>query len=68
VIFLNGTETLEPIDSSGDHSTLAVNGGPPQPIPEPQFAMFAYRCHGSTFTTSDTYGDRYLYQRVSTKP
>jgi hypothetical protein len=68
VLFLNGNETVEPIDTSGDHTTIALNGGPPKPMPELTYETFAYTCQGSAFTASDPYGDRYVYQRVSTNP
>jgi hypothetical protein len=68
VLFLNGNETVEPIDTSGDHSTVTLNGGPAKPIPELTYETYAYTCQGSAFTASDQYGDRYVYHRVSTKP
>lgn len=68
VIFLNGNETLEPIDTSGDHTTVALNGGRPKPIPELQYEFYTYTCHGNGFSASDGSGDSYVYQRVSTTP
>jgi hypothetical protein len=68
VIFLNGNETLEPIDTSRDHTTVALNGGLPKPIPEVQYQSYSYTCQGNAFSASDGYGDRYVYQRVSTTP
>jgi hypothetical protein len=68
VIFLNGNETLEPIDTSGDHTTVALNGGRPKPIPELQYEFYTYTCHGNGFSASNGSGDSYVYQRVSTTP
>lgn len=68
VIFLNGNETIEPIDTSRDHSTVALNGGPQKPIPELQYEFYTYTCQGNRFSASDGSGDSYVYQRVSTTP
>jgi len=68
VLFLNGNETLEPIDTSGDHTTVTLNGGSPKPMPGSNYESYAYTCRGSAFTASDSFGDSYVYQRVSTKP
>ncbi len=68
VVFLNGRETVEPIDASGDHSTFSVNGGRYQPFPQASYESLGYTCAGNTLIENDGVGDVFTYQRVSSNP
>ncbi len=65
VIFLNGNENLEPIDASGDRTTLAINGGRWQRPTDAGSQSFTYTCAGNTFTSTRSGVASYAYQRVS---
>jgi hypothetical protein len=68
VIFLNGNENLEPIDASGDHTTVSINGGPAQRSTDAGSESFTYTCAGNTFTSTRSGTASYTYQRVSSTP
>jgi hypothetical protein len=68
VVFLNGYETIEPIDASAAHLTLSVNGGAAQVVPIATYGVFAYRCSATSLTENDGNGNMYTYSRTSTTP
>ena len=68
VVFINGRESLEPIDASAAHATLSINGGVQQPYPLGSDETLSYTCSGNVLTEIDTIGDVYTYRRVSSTP
>jgi hypothetical protein len=68
VVFTNGRETVEPIDSSGERLTISINGSAPKTVPEANYLSLGYTCSGTALTESDTQGDVYTYRRVSSTP
>ena len=68
VVFLNGYETIEPIDTSGAHLTMSINGGPAQAVPIATFGVYAYTCSATSLTESDSNGSVYTYSRTSATP
>ena len=68
VVFANGRETVEPIDSSGAHATISVNGSTPRAYPFASYESLTYTCSGNALTETDSIGDVYTYRRVSSVP
>jgi hypothetical protein len=68
VVFASGRETLEPIDSSGAHATISINGSAPRVYPPASYESLTYTCSGNTLTETDSVGDVYTFRRVSSVP
>ncbi len=68
VVFTNGRETVEPVDSSAERLTISVNGSAPKVVPEAAYLSLGYTCSGNALTESDGTGDLYTYRRVSSTP
>jgi hypothetical protein len=68
VVFASGRETLEPIDSSGAHATISINGSAPRVYPPASYESLTYTCSGNSLTETDSIGDVYTYRRVSSVP
>jgi hypothetical protein len=68
VVFINGYETLEPIDVSQASLTASVNGGPLQVIPFATYGTDAYTCNASSLTVNDGNGTVFTYKRTSSTP
>ncbi|HVC05733.1 MAG TPA: hypothetical protein VND88_13745 [Candidatus Acidoferrales bacterium] len=68
VVFLNGYETIEPIDLSGAHATISINGGATQALPLATYGVLAYTCSATSLTENDGNGTAYTYSRTSTTP
>jgi hypothetical protein len=68
VVFTNGRETVEPIDSSGERLTISINGSAPKAVPEASYLTLSYTCSGNGLTESDSQGDVYTYRRASLTP
>jgi hypothetical protein len=68
VVFVNGYETIEPIDTSDAHATLSVNGGESQKLPLATYGVLAYTCNATSLTEDDGNGTVYTYNRTSTTP
>jgi hypothetical protein len=68
VVFANGRETVEPIDSSGARATISVNGSAPRAYPLASYLSLTYSCSGNALTETDGLGDVYTYRRVSSVP
>ncbi|MFZ2032901.1 MAG: hypothetical protein WAW53_04010 [Candidatus Dormiibacterota bacterium] len=68
VVFANGRETVEPIDSSGARATVSVNGSAPRVYPLASYLSLTYTCSGDALTETDGIGDVYTYRRVSSIP
>jgi hypothetical protein len=68
VVFLNGRETVEPIDASGEHSTFSINGGRARPFPQASYESLGYTCAGNALTENDGVGEVFTYQRASSNP
>lgn len=68
VVFLNGYETIEPIDLSGAHATISINGGAAQTLPLATYGVLAYTCSATSLTEDDGNGTAYTYSRTSTTP
>jgi hypothetical protein len=68
VVFLNGYETIEPIDLSDAHATISVNGDAAQPLPLGTYGVLSYTCSATILTENDGNGTAYTYSRASTTP
>jgi len=68
VVFINGYETIEPIDLSAAHATISVNGNAAQPLPLATFGVLSYTCSATSLTEDDGNGTVYTYSRTSTTP
>ncbi|HEY6468696.1 MAG TPA: hypothetical protein VI434_02925 [Candidatus Dormibacteraeota bacterium] len=68
VVFLNGYETIEPIDLTDAHATISINGGAEQTLPLGTYGVLAYTCNANTLTEDDGNGTSYTYSRTSTTP
>jgi hypothetical protein len=68
IVFLNGYETIEPIDTSGAHLTMSINGGAAQAVPIATYGVYAYTCSATSLTEDDGNGTVYTYRRTSTSP
>jgi hypothetical protein len=68
VVFSNGRETVEPIDSSAERLTISINGSAPKTVPQASYETLSYTCSVNTLTESDSTGDVYTYRRVSSNP
>ena len=68
VVFINGYETIEPIDLSGAHATISINGNAAQALPLATFGVLAYTCTATSLTENDGNGTVYTYSRTSAKP
>lgn len=68
VVFLNGYETIEPIDTSAAHLTLWINGGAAQAVPIGTYGVYAYTCSATSLIENDGNGNVYTYSRTSTTP
>jgi hypothetical protein len=66
VVFLNGYETIEPIDVSNAHATISINGGAEQTLPLATYGVLSYTCNANTLTEDDGNGTVYTYSRTST--
>ena len=65
VVFTNGHETLEPIDVSGAHESLSINGHVQPSFPLQSNESLTYTCSGNALTEADSTGDVYTYRRLS---
>lgn len=68
VVFLNGYETIEPIDISDAHATISINGGAAQTLPLATYGVLSYTCSATSLTEDDGNGTVYTYSRTSTSP
>ncbi len=68
VVFLNGYETIEPIDLSQAHATISINGGAAQKLPLGTYGVLSYTCSATTLTEDDGNGTVYTYSRTSSTP
>ena len=68
VVFANGRETIEPVDSSHAHATISINGSAPRVYPTAPDSTLSYTCSGNALTETDSIGDVYAYRRVSSIP
>ncbi len=59
VLFLNGNETLEPIDTSGDHTTVKLNGGSPKPMPGSNYEFVRVHVPGKRL-----HGERLVWRQL----
>jgi hypothetical protein len=68
VVFANGRETVEPIDSSAEHLTISVNGSAARAFAQAAYESLTYTCSGNALTERDSNGDFYTYVRTSSRP
>jgi hypothetical protein len=68
VVFAEGRETVEPIDSSGEHLTISINGSSPRAVPQAGYEALTYAYSGNALTERDATGDVYTYRRASSIP
>jgi hypothetical protein len=68
VVFTEGRETVEPIDTSAARLTYSINGSAPKPFLLATYEELNYTCGGNALTESDTTGDVYTYRRLSSTP
>ena len=68
VVFINGYETIEPIDLSNAHATISISGEAVQTLPLATYGVLAYTCSATSLTEDDGNGTVYTYSRTSTTP